>query len=87
MSKFNLDSETLLQRVGNEAVLLDLKKGIYFQLNETGRCIVDGLVEGRSLAQIVDLLCEEYSVDAEVARLHINSLIRDMENHELIEKV
>lgn len=87
MNKFNLDSETLLQRVGNEAVLLDLKQGIYFQLNETGRCIVDGLVEGRSPSQIVDLLCEEYAVDAETAMGHIHTLIREMEHHELIEEV
>ncbi|PIE02464.1 MAG: PqqD family protein [Acidobacteria bacterium] len=86
MKHVQLDRESLFQKVGNEAVLLDLKKGNYFQLNEIAAIILDFLIEGKSPDEIVSRICHDYDVKPAVVESDMNDLLKELERHDLLAK-
>jgi hypothetical protein len=56
----------LFRELDDEAVLLNLKTGVYFGLNPTGLRIWQLIVEGRSLEQVLETMRGEYEVDVQV---------------------
>ena len=61
-----IPEEVLFRELDDEAVLLNLKTGVYFGLNSTGLRIWQLIVEGRSLEQVLEMMRGEYEVDGQV---------------------
>jgi len=64
--KISVSTEVVAREVGNETVLLDLSSGTYFGLDPVGARIWQLLDSGKTLAEVCDMMIEEYEVVREV---------------------
>lgn len=64
----------LFRHLENEAVLLDLKSGTYFGLNEVGARAWHLIVERGSLARVLEALAEEFDVEREIVERDLLAL-------------
>lgn len=60
------------------SVLLDERKGRYFQLNPSGRIVVRTLLEGGDSGEAVGALIEEYDVSRERAEQDVTALVEGL---------
>ena len=72
---FVASENVLFQEVSDEMVLLDLSSEKYFGLDEVGTRIWVLLNEGKSEAQILDVLEEEYEVNRETLVRDVSELL------------
>ncbi len=74
------------QRLGEDAVLLDLRTSTYFAVNATGADLVDALATGeRTASELEALLLADYDVDAPQASADVAALLADLRERELLE--
>ncbi|MBK8640060.1 MAG: PqqD family protein [Chromatiaceae bacterium] len=57
--------QVMARTVGDETVILDLASGTYFGLDPVGARIWELMGEGKTLAEIRDLMLDEYDVSRE----------------------
>ncbi len=79
--------EHLFSDLNGEAVILSLKNGKYYGLNEVGKTIWRAINEPTSLAGIQCKVMCEYNVDEETCRQEVSSFLRKMYEEGLIEVV
>ena len=63
--KVIIPSQVMARQVGDETVLLHLGTGTYYGLDPVGQSIWLLMRDGKTLAEICDLLLEEYDVSRE----------------------
>jgi len=78
-----VDPQVLFRQLDDEAVLLDLKSGTYFGLNDVGARAWHLIVEFGALARVRDLLIEEYAVEPEVLERDLLALGRQLVTRQL----
>jgi hypothetical protein len=71
--------------VGSETVILELEKGVYFSLADTGSRIWELLQEPRPIAEIREVIVEEYEVGSVPAAADLLSLLGEMRDRGLVE--
>jgi hypothetical protein len=71
-----IPEDVLFRELDDEAVLLNLKTGVYFGLNPAGLRIWQLLAAGSSLHRVLETLNDEYEVDREVLEQDLLSLCR-----------
>ncbi len=71
--------------VGEEAVILHLKDGVYYGLDPIGTRIWKLIQQPIMIDQLQAILLEEYDVDAEVCRCDLLELLDELSSHNLIE--
>jgi len=76
----------VFKQVGDEIVLLDFERGIYFGLDPIGARIWQLVAEEKSLAEIVDTLVEEYDVTREVLERDVAELLDELAAKDLIRR-
>ena len=70
--------------VGDEAVILDIQSGYFFQLNRTA-ALVWGLLESQiSAGELCAKMAESHSVDAVICRGDMMEFIADMRDRGLV---
>ena len=77
-------AEVMARQVGDETVLLDLASGNYFGLDAVGARIWHLLVNGKSPAEVCDVLVGEYDVARESLERDFARLISELRAHGLI---
>jgi hypothetical protein len=70
-----------------EAVLLNLKSGVYFGLNTVGASIWKLIQEPRTIKEIREALVEEYDVEPKRCEKDILELLQELSTHGLIDIV
>ena len=65
----------IFKELDGESVLLDLRSGTYFGLNDTGTCLWQGLTELPDVDAAVSRLLERFDVDLATARADAIRLI------------
>ena len=78
-------SADLSSDVASSVVLLNLKNGVYYELKEVGTRIWNLIQQPRSVQSILDILVEEYEVDAERCEADLLALADDLAKHGLIQ--
>ena len=73
-----LSSETLIQQVGDETVLLDMASEQYFGLDATGSRIWNLLGELGDVQLVFERLCVEYEGDPERIRNDLLTLLQNL---------
>ena len=68
----------VFNRVGDELVLLDLNRGVYYGLDPIGARIWELLSEGLDESAIVTRLCDEYEVGREQLRADLAKLVGEL---------
>ena len=80
-----IPDDVVFEVLGEEAVLLNLRTGVYFRLNETGTRIWQVIEERGEAAAAADVVAREFEVDAEVARRDVDALVQELEKQQLLE--
>lgn len=68
-----------------EAVVLDLKVGHYYGVNNTGSLVLELAEQPIPVNEIIEALRHEYEVDAEQLKQDILAFLQDMESKQLIQ--
>ena len=61
--QLTISPEVMFRHLNDEAVLLDLKSGTYFGLNDVGARTWQLILEHVQLSRVLDVLVQEYEVD------------------------
>jgi hypothetical protein len=83
-SRVRSSKDVLFQKLDRESVLLNLKSGVYFGLDEIGTDIWMMLGESDSLQQITDDIARQYEVSQEQGGKDLLKLIENLLQHELV---
>ncbi|WP_366918539.1 lasso peptide biosynthesis PqqD family chaperone [Acaryochloris sp. IP29b_bin.148] len=78
-------SEQVSSDLAGESVILNLKTGMYFGLNEVGASVWTLLQQPRSVQEICDQILNEYEVDSEQCQQDVLKLLQELIESELIE--
>jgi hypothetical protein len=78
-------SEQVSCDLAGEAVILSLKSGQYFGLNEVGARIWNLIQEPKTVSAVLDAVLEEYDVALKQLEPDLLALLEEMANKELIE--
>lgn len=62
-AKIEVSSEISWRDVNGETIILNLKTGEYFTLNDTGKILWKGICESQKPSEIVLSLANEYNID------------------------
>lgn len=81
----NQVSADLSHGLAGEVVILDLKEGVYYELNEIGACIWRLIQQPCSIQSVVDVILEEYDVPAEECTADVLALAENLAKFGLIE--
>ena len=71
-------SEQISSDLGSEAVILNIKSGVYHGLNEVGASIWKLIQEPRTIEEIKQRLLEEYNVEPEQCQSDLIALLEDL---------
>jgi hypothetical protein len=75
---YQVSPEQLHSEIGSEAVVLDIKSGVYYGLNETGNQIWQWLQQPKTESEIIDLVLAEYDVTPEQGTSDVKALLQEM---------
>ena len=82
---YRKNEEFIWSELEGEAVLLNVKSGDYFSLNDTGLAFWEKVDGDRPLSKIVEMMFEEYDVPLTVLRQDIGELAQEMSCKGLLE--
>jgi len=71
--------------LGEDVAILNLKNGVYYGLDPMGARIWNLLQQPRTLAELRDILINEYDVDAARLELDIEELLSQLADNQLVE--
>jgi hypothetical protein len=71
--------------LGEEAVILELKQGVYYGLNAVGARIWELLKEPRTAGEIRDVILDEYDAEPEAVTRDLLGLLTELADRGLIE--
>ena len=83
-SRIRINDDVLWQQLQGEAVLLNLKTGVYFGLDAIGTRVWELLAEHRMVRDVVDAIVGEYDVAAQTCAEDVIALVADMQKHALV---
>jgi len=84
-SRVKINEEVLFQELQGEAVLLNLKSGVYLGLDSVGTRIWNLLQQHRVLQEVRDAMLQEYEVSADQCERDLLRLVGEMEQQGLAE--
>jgi hypothetical protein len=84
-ARVRLAEDVLMQKVGDDAILLNLNTENYFSLDEIGTRIIDTLQESDSVAQAVQKLVGIYEVEEGKLTKDAVRLVEECEQHGLLQ--
>lgn len=82
--KFDVPDAVEFRQVGDELILLELSKGVYFGLDEIGAFIWQSIIAGRDVGEVSAAICSEYDVGKDAAEADTKALIRQLLEAELL---
>ena len=84
-ARVRLAKDVLIQKVGDDAILLNLNTENYFTLDEVGTRIINTLEESDSVKQAVQKLVEIYEVDESKLTSDAIRLVEECEQNGLLQ--
>ena len=84
--KYQLQKDVLLTDVEDEMVLLDMRNGQYYGLNNVGCEILKLITERKTVAEIEVEISRRYQIDKQAAQIDIAELISDLLKQNLLFK-
>lgn len=86
--KYKLSEMAVFSNLGEQAVILDPKKGSYYGLDEVGVVIWEQLaITPKSLSELCDNVCEIYSVERIECENDVQELIGQLQKAGLVEEI
>lgn len=79
-----ISPDVVFKRVGDEAVLLDFERGIYYGLDGVGARVWELLAANASLEDAAAAMTEEYEVELAAVRRDIELLVDELVRNGLV---
>ena len=76
--------DVLFSQVGDEAVLLNLKSGVYYSLDRVGALIWAGVAGGGTLGEVHASLNQQFAVDSDILWSDLAALLADLSANGLV---
>ena len=83
-SRFAIEPSVVVRNLGEEMVILNLVSGTYFGLDPVGARIWELIGEDKTLAEVCEVILEEYDVSREALERDTLKLVEDLLAKELI---
>ena len=83
-SRVRINEDVLFQELQGEAVLLNLKSGVYFGLDPVGTRVWQLLADQDLLADIARSIVAEFDVTEDRCAADLTALVAEMERHGLV---
>ena len=80
-------AQVVFRQLDDEAVLLDLKSGMYFGLNPVGTRVWQLLADQAALSAVLETLAGEYDVERDELERDLLTLGRELCDRGLAEKI
>ena len=71
--------------LGDDTVILDLKAGLYFSLDNVGAMIWQLIQQPKSVKELREAILETYEVEREVCEHDLLALLRELATRNLVE--
>ena len=84
LSRVQIDPDVLFSQVGDEAVLLNLKSGVYYSLDVVGALVWAEIAAGKPLGGIQESLTEQFAVTSDVIWADLTTLVEDLKAKGLV---
>jgi hypothetical protein len=83
-AKFRPSPDGVYNRVGGEAVLINMNTNRIYELNETTARLWELLSDGKSLGEIEQTMLQEYEIDPGRLANEITTMLASLEREQLI---
>jgi hypothetical protein len=83
-STITRNEDLLSGMVDDEAVIMSINSGSYHFINETGRRIWELIEQPKTVAQICDILIEEFEVDRETCQEDVFQYLEALQTRQVI---
>jgi Coenzyme PQQ synthesis protein D (PqqD) len=70
--------DVIVQMIGGEALILNLRDEEVFSLNATGARVAQAIIDGQLLDAVVDALSREYAMDRDSIRQQVDDLVETL---------
>ena len=81
---FKIVDDIVVSEINNESVILNLKTGIYFQVNELGSYIVSQLNQYSTFESLNNKITEDFDVASNKSEKDLLTFIKDLESKGLL---
>ena len=81
---FKIIDDIVISEINNESVILNLKNGIYFQVNELGSYIISQLNEYSTFEILNNKIIEDFDVSPNKSKKDLLVFIKDLESKNLL---
>ena len=81
---FKIVDDIVVSEINNESVILNLKTGIYFQVNELGSYIVSQLNHYSTLENLNNKITKDFDVEPNKSEKDLLSFIKDLKSKGLL---
>ena len=81
---FKMIDGIVISKINDESVILNLKTGIYFQVNELGSYIVAQLNQYSTFESLNNKITEDFYVAPNKSKQDLLSFIKDLESKNLL---
>lgn len=78
------NEDLLSGMVDDEAVIMSINSGSYHFINETGRRIWELLEQPKTVAELCDILIEEFDVDLETCQKDVMRYLEALQTRQVI---
>ena len=85
MVTIKIAEDVVFQELDGEAVLLNMRTGIYFGLNAVGTRIWQLLSEHGEVQTVTTMLLDQYNVSEDQLRNHLSDFIEKLKSKGLVE--
>jgi hemerythrin-like domain-containing protein len=85
MMTVKVAKDVIFQELEGEAVLLNMRTGIYFGLNGVGTRIWHLLSEHGEVKTVTTMLLDEYNISEDQLRNHLSDFIEKLQSKGLVE--
>jgi hypothetical protein len=79
-----VNPDVIFSKVDGEAVLLDMKTGLYFGLDEVATLIWEMLKENKSITEIIKHIVDQFNVDEKIVERDLINFINVLKDKSLI---
>jgi hypothetical protein len=86
-SVYQLTVNAAIETFVDGALILDLKKLAYFELNTTARDVLELSDGNRTVRQVAQILGEEYEIDSQQALQDVSELYHNLSKKRIVELV
>ena len=81
---FKIIDDVVVSQINDESIILNLKTGIYFQINELGSYIVSKLNNYSTIETLNNRVTEDFDVSPNKSKKDLLVFIRDLDSKNLL---